>query len=478
MRKAVILLLLLLSFLGIATAQEAGVYSFVDGTTVNFPTDFLVFIEEYDGMTMASSQTEIEISVVFARNIEAQRLETLPQILHYHFAATPEVYTIGTEEAILVGDRDAIRFTRAVEGENPYNEIYVVVPVGDNGSVAVVRIQPNITSGVFELSEEAQAMEIVESIHFEDIRGDLSTVLGNTFVFDDGLLIEHRDNWVADAAAKTLTSDFATIHLNAFTPAELSASNRKADPIEVLYYELFQPSDTSLVFNPEEIVFENIHGREGVRYNVIDTVNDEPVQRLYFVTLMDNGTVAALEFETRVGFAILDDPDTQDMIRTLRPEGTLPPVTMMVLESSFNLTSETTVRFPDYWRARSLENGASLDSLEVNVFIQSITGDEAERYIEDLPAALLELAQPIDSNVQLSADDVSTITLENGRTAVELEYTENDGSRSYPRHLVLILLEDESLAFVSISPQVGITELSAVNEAEVQAIINTISPNS
>jgi hypothetical protein len=479
MRKGVFILLLLLSLMGIAQAQDlSGVYRFVDGTTVNFPNDFLVFNENYDSVSLASSQSDIAISVVFARTIESQKLESLAQILAYHLAATPEVYTLGTEETIQIGEVEAIRFSRTVEGENPYPETYIVLPVGDNGSVAIARIQPNVEAGVFALSEEEAAMQIVESIHYENIRGELSTILGNTFRFGDGLLIEHRDIWTADEVTSTLTSEFATIRLTAFTPEELAALERKADPIEVLYYEVFQPSDESIVFNPEELVFENIRGREGVRYAIIDTVDGEPVQRVYFVSLMENGTVAALDIQTRVGFAILEDPDTADMIQTLRPEGTLPPVTMMALGSSFNLSSGATVRYPDYWRARSVEGAVSLDSLEVNMLIRSFSAEDAqdENYNDDLVDAILELTTPIDTNIALSTEDVSEITLENGRPAVQLSYTETEGGRSYLRRVMLILLDDESVVYVSISPQEGILELTAENDAEVRAILNTISP--
>jgi hypothetical protein len=473
MRKGFILLLLLLSFMGIASAQAA-IYSFVDGTTVTIPGDF-IYREGYDSISMSNSQTKIEISVVFARTIQAERLETLPQTLNYYFAATPDIYSIGAEEAILVGNRDAIRFVQTVAGDNPYNIIYIVVPVVGNGSTAIIRLQPNIEEGIFELSEEARALEIIESIHFEDIRGDLTTVLGNTFVFEDGLMIEHTDTWVADATAKTLSSNFATIYLRAFTPAELAALNLKADPIEVLYYELFDPVDSSIVFNPEEIGLINIRGREGVRYNVFDTVDGNALQRVYFVSLIENGTIAALEFEADMGFDILGEDDTQDMIQTLRPEGTLPPVTMMALERVVNLPSAS-VHFPDYWQARDVEDGVSLDSLDVNMHLQSFSTAESMQYMANLPEALLELTQPIDSSVLLTAENVSQITLENGRTAVELNYIENDGSRSYPRQVMLILLGDASLVLVSVMPQVGVSELSDVNEAEVRAILNTISP--
>jgi hypothetical protein len=41
---------------------------------------------------------------------------------------------------------------------------------------------------------------------------------------------------------------------------------------------------------------------------------------------------------------------------------------------------------------------------------------------------------------------------------------------------MLILLADESVVYVSISPQEGILELTPENDAEVRAILNTISP--
>lgn len=477
MRKGILILLLLVALMGIAEAQTLSeAYSFVDGTTINFPNDFLPVNEEYDSVSLVNSQTDMSISVVFARTIESRGLLSLADILSFH-VGNPEIFTVGMEEAISLGEVEAIRFTRLVAGETPYTEIYLVLPVGDNNSVAIVRIQPNVVGGVFELSEEALALQIVESIHFEDIRGTLSTNLGNTFVFGGGLLIEHRSLWTADASTSRLSSDFATIQFLTFTSEELAAINRKADPIEVLYYEVFKPNDTSLVFNPDELIFVTIRGREGVRYAVIDTVEGEPVQRIYFVSLMENGTVAALDIvQDRIGFDILADTDTEDMIQTMRPEGTLPPVTMMALGGTFNIGTSATVNYPDYWRARPVEGAVSLDSLDVNVYLRSITAEEAEdaNYDDNLAEALVELTQPLDSSVQLSADDVIEVTLENGRSAVQLSYTETEDGSSYSRRVMLILLEDNSLVFVSIRPQAGILELSAENDAEVRAILNTI----
>lgn len=475
MRKSILILFLCLGILGLAHAQDqelSETYSFVDGTTLNFSSDFLVFNEEYDGFSMANSQTEIAVKVIFARTIEAERLQSLAQILQYFL---PEV-DISTAESIPLGEREALRFVQAITGENPYNETYFVLYVGDNSSAVVLKVLPNIQRSVFELTEEALVLNIAESVHFEDIRGDLSTDMGNSSVFEDGVLMEFRNTWTLDEAAHSLSSRFATMTVSAFTPEEIATANRKADPIEILYYELYQPNHADIPFNAEAIEIQPIRGREVVYYSFSDTVDGDEVQRIYLLVSLENGVIAVLNIQTRLGLDILADSDTQDMIQTLRPEGTLPPVTMMALGSSFNLQSGASVRFPDYWRARQTDTGVSLDSLDVNVFIQSFNTGDASAYLEDLPASLLSFTQPIDSTVQLSADLVQSFSLENERPALELTYTETTTERSYPRTVYLIQLEDSSLVFVSVTPQNGVNELSAVNLAEVRAILNTISP--
>ena len=472
MLKRFFAILLLFWIAGLSLAQDelTEEYIFVDGTIVNFPGDFLTIYEDYDEMYLANDDTEILFYITYERTLLSQDLATLPDVLNWWWD-DPEVYEIGDEEALMIGEREGIEFT--FENSDGVDERMVLLPVGENGSVAVVSVIPA------QAEDEALIFRIIESLHAENFGTDFDTVLGNSFTFDDGWLIEYGDDWLANTIEQQLVRDEVTLTVSVYSAPEIEALQLKDDPIELLYYDLFAPVDESIGFDPESISFINIRGLEGIRYAVLDSAGEENLQRVYFLAALNANDVLAMEITAPVGANILQNVDVQDMIQTIRLEGNLPPIEMMSFDNAFNLVGVGQMRFPAYWRARDNDDDTiTLSTVDVHLFIVPFSADYSleQNYPDDLGAALLDIVSPLDDSVILNPDDVEISTLENGNLIAEISYIETDDGRSYPRNVMVILLDDNSLVFVGYSPQPGIEALSEANQNEVRVILNTINP--
>jgi len=290
----------LLLLVGLVSAQEdfPEEYIFVDGTVVNFPSDFLVYDEDYEDMYMANGSIDMRFYIVYERTIQSQELDSLPIILEWYFG--DDTYEIGEEETITIGEREGIRF------ENGDNTL-IVLPVGENGSVAVVTIQ-------LDGGDEDLALRIIETLHYESLSTGIETVLGNSFTVDDSWMIEYPDAWTANTIEQNLVRDDVSMRVEVYTAEEITALDLKNDPIEILYYELFAPVDGSIEFDPSAIVFLNVRGLEGIRYRFADTVDDATIQRVYFLAPLNTEDVLAVEITAPIGSNILQDADVQDMI--------------------------------------------------------------------------------------------------------------------------------------------------------------------
>lgn len=479
MLKRLIILLLITIIVSNISAQDSFTeeHIFVDGTVVNFPSDFLIYDEGYDRIFMANEQTDIFIYMLYERTIQAQELTSYSEILEFYFNGA-EHYELGAEEAITVGDREGVQYRHTVESRPDYERWIVALPVGDNGSVAVLRIQPNIDNDVEELQEADLALQIADTLQFIDFRANLRTVLGNSVPFDDVWMIEYHDTWLANSVEQTLTRDETVISVFAYSPEEVTALDLKNDPIELLYFDLFAPVDSTIEFNPENIAFVNIRGLEGIRYSLLDTVDGETIQRVYFLAPLLDESIVALEIISPIGTNILQDEEVQDIIQTIRPLDTLPPISMMALDNGYILAGVAEVRFPVYWRVREFEDGTiTISTQDSSLFLLGFSPDVAiERaYPDDLAATLLNIVSPLDESVVLNPDDVMLGTLESGNPFAQISYTENDGERSYPRTVMAILLDDDAVVFAGLVPQPGIEMLSDEATAEAMAIVNTIA---
>lgn len=469
MLKRLFVLLCLLWIAGLTLAQDgfSEEYVFVDGTIVNFPSDFLTIFEDYDEMHLANDSIEIQFYITYERTLLSRELETLPDVLNWWWDDST-IYKIGAEEAIIIGEREGIQFIRD-------DERMILLPVGGNGSVAVI----TIILGDDSLEDESLVFSIIDSLHAEDSGTSFDTILGNNFTFDDSWIIEYADDWQTDTAGQTLNREDVFLTMSVYSSAEIEALELKDDPIELLYYDLFAPVDETIEFDPESISFINIRGLEGIRYALLDTINEDNVQRVYFLASLNDEDVLALEITAPVGTNILQNEDIQDMIQTIRPEGSLPPIEMMSFDNAFNLQGIGAMRFPAYWRARDNDDDTvTLSTVDIYVFIVPFdaTYSLEQGYPDDLVSALLTIASPLDESVILNPDDVETGTLENGNAFAETTYIETNDNRSYPRTAMVILLEDNAMVFVGYSPQPGVEELSETNQNEVRVILNTIAP--
>ncbi|MEL6406811.1 MAG: hypothetical protein AAFR81_20740 [Chloroflexota bacterium] len=484
-----ILWLILLSLLwsGVVFAQDdtdafSEGYTFVDGTVFNYPADFLIYSEDYDSLFLANDQIDMFFFIVYERTILSQELNDLPTILRWYLPEEID-YEAGDEDAITLGERDGISFSYEVDSSPDFDRELYLVPVGDNGSVAVVRVQPNIENDVEALEDDDRdlALNIIETLSFVDLRGDLSTVLGNSITFDGQWMIEYPDDWLANGVAQTLQrGEATTIAVSAYSPEEIMALDLKDDPIELLYYDLFAPADTTISFDPEGVSFVNVRGLEGVRYSLLDTVDDSTIQRVYFLAPLPDGWVLAMDITTPVGTAILQDTTVQDMIQTVRLAGTLPPIAMITMENAFILPGIGQINFPDFWTVRETESGGvSMSTIDINVFLfafDAITAADAG-YTDNLGVALLDIVDPLDGSVVINPDDVIVTTLQNGNPVAEASYIEtSDSGRSYTREIRLIQLDNGAVVFVGVIPQPGIDEIPEASLIETIAILNTLVP--
>lgn len=476
MLKRFFVMLCLLWIVGLVAAQDdfTESYTFVDGSVVNYPSDFLVIYEDYDEMDLASPLTEIQFYIVYERTIVSRDLKSLPEILDWWWGSGTG-YDPGDEETIIIGEREGIQ--TSYQNSDDVDVQVIAMPIGENGSVAIVSILPNSENDVDEIEEEAVVFSILETLHYEDLGRGFDTILGNSFTFDDVWMIEYPDPWLANSIDQEMTLDDVTIRVAVYSEAEINALELKADPIELLYYDLFAPVDETIIFDPENISFINIRGLEGIRYAVRDTVDDEPIQRVYFLAALNETDVLAMEITAPAGANILQDTLVQDMIQTIRLDGTLPPIEMMPLDSTFILEGVGEIRFPEYWLATQNENDTiTLSTLDTSIYLVPITAADSIEYgyPDDLVAALLGIVSPLDDSVVLNPDDVETGSLQNGNHYARTTYIETTESRSYPRTVMVILLDDDSLVFVGYLPQPGIEAVSGSALNEVLAILNTI----
>lgn len=450
-------------FVGLVSAQNdfPEEYIFVDGTIVNFPSDFLIYEEDYEDINMANETIDLRFYIVYERTIQSQELDSLPVILEWYYG--DDTYEIGDEEAIVIGEREGIRFEDG-------NDTVIVLPVGDNGSVAVATIR-------LDGGDEDLALSIIETLRYESLGSAIDTVLGNSFTFDDTWMIEYPDAWTANTIEQSLVREDVSMAVSVYSAEEIVALDLKNDPIELLYYDLFTPVDETVEFDPSAIVFLNVRGLEGIRYRFADTVDDATIQRVYFLAPLTEVDVLAVEMTAPIGSNILQDADVQDMIQTIRPDGTLPPIEMMALDNAYIVQDIGEMRFPVYWRIREYDEGAfGLSTLESNLYFVPFNSSLSTQrdYPADLVAALLDIVSPLDESVVLNPDDVEVGTLQNGNRFAQTSYIETNDTRTYPRTVMVVLMDDNSLVFIGIIPQPGIDEISEATYNEARAIINTI----
>lgn len=478
LRRIVSLLFLLACGASIVGAQNTFTeeFIFVDGTVIRYPSQFLIYDQSYDRMFMADDQTDIYIYVLYPTTIQRHNLDTLAKAMNFYFD-NETVYQPGDEEPISIGGREGVQFRYTVEQDLSYDRWYVALPVQNGESIAIMRVQPNIDQDITQDPDTELALAILENAHFVDFRANLQTVLGNSMPVDEDWMIEYGDNWRANTDNQTLQRDETEIVVDVYSPAEIEALDLKNDPIELLYYDVYAPSDSTIAFDPTTINFERIGAHDGVRYQYFDTVDGEAVQRAYFLAPLGEGSVLALLMVSPVGSLILQDSEVRDMIQTVRPSGTLPPLSMMELNNGYILNDLIEIRFPDYWHLRENDNNTiTLATLDTNLYIAPFNANYVaeQGYSGDLATALVKITTPQDDSVILNPDDVLIGTLENGHAYAELQYMETYDERTYPRIVWLIALEDESLIFIGVIPQPGVEAIAATALAESLAIANTI----
>ena len=175
MLRRLFTVIMLIIFVGLVSAQDdfPEEFIFVDGTVVNFPSDFLVYDEDYDDMYMANASIDMRFFVVYERTIQSQELDSLPVILEWYFGDS-DAYELGAEEVITIGEREGIRFSYKTDAN--IQRTLIVLPTGENGSVSVVTIQPNTDNVEDDTADETLPLQIISTAWFLSIRRGLRKV--------------------------------------------------------------------------------------------------------------------------------------------------------------------------------------------------------------------------------------------------------------------------------------------------------------
>lgn len=474
-------LALLLALVPSAFAQEDEdlplEYTFIDGTTFNYPGDFSIYREDDDGVFIANDVTDIYIFTLYERSQIRNNITNLPEALDAYLGDLTEFEPKDMTPMRVDGREVAsFNFTLVNDSGSEYERTVYAIYVGENNTIAIVSVIP--VRGR-DITEEDRVLQIMGTIRYVDNSvGD--NVLGNRVELPNEVVIEHRDDWSAQTldGGTLLTRDDTEMRVLVFTTAELLERGMKDDPVDVLF-ALYEPFDESISFDASRISFPEIAGMEVTRYRYTDTRDGERVERIYFVFQLESGVFVIADVVTG-DLLYSDQADVEEMLLTTRMQDEPPPYDL-TMQSSYNLPTGATVRFPPNWTVVPGENDTvSINSVETNIFVLIYTEAEAQNlgYLDgDLADSLLQILSPLDTSLSFTRADVTPFTLEDGREAVRLDYIEtNESGASYERFVVVMRLEDGSLVFAGVVPQPGLDEITPEMEALALAIIGTIRP--
>ncbi len=480
MNRLLWLALLLLLAVPLASAQEDDEdlpleYTFIDGTTFNYPNDFSIYDEDNDGVFIANDVTDIYLFTLYERSQLRNNITNLPEALDAFLGDSVD-FEPKDRERIRVGDRQVSSFTHYLlnDSGSEYERTVYATYVGENGTIAIISVIPVRGRDV---TETERVLQIIESIRYVDNSiGD--TVLGNAAELPNDALIEHRDAWQAESQEDgvLLSNEETDLRVRILTPEQLREQGMKDDPVDVLF-ALFSPLDETITFDASRISFPVVAGQEVTRYRFNDLRDGDRVEHIYFVFQMESGLFVFAEVITTDPL-FGDEDAVEEMLLTIRMQGEPPPYSL-TMESSYNLPSGATVRFPTNWIVIPGENDTvSINSVETSIFVLIYSEAEArdQGYLEsDLTDTLLTILSPLDTSLSFTRDDVRLITLDNGRQAVRLDYLEtNEEGFSYDRMVIVMRLADGSLVFAGVVPQPGLEEITPEMEALSLAILSTL----
>lgn len=473
------LLLWLLAITPLAVAQENEdlplQYTFIDGTTFNYPGDFSIYDEEDDGVFIANDMTDIYVFTLYERSQARNNVTNLPEAIDAFIGDNWE-YEPSDATILEIGGQEAASFTYYPENSSgsEFERTLYAMYVG-NGSIAIISVIP--VSGR-DITETERVLQILATLRYVDTSGG-GTVLGNVVDLPNEALIEHRDSWEAAAQEDSvlLTSENTEMRVQVFTREEISERGFKVDPIDVLY-GLFAPFDENIDFESIRLTFPQLAGREITRYQFTDVRDGERVEHLFLVFEMRGGLFVFVDIVTTDPL-YRDEVAVEEMLLTVRMQGDPPPY-RLTMQASYNLHTGATIRFPNNWTVIESEDNdtISINSVESNLFVLIYTEAEAREngYLDgDVVDALLAILSPLDESLSFSRADVMLITLDNGNEAARLDYREtNESGVSYDRIVVVQRLEDNSIAFTGLVPQPGLEEITPEMEAVTIAIIGTL----
>ncbi|MCA9914840.1 MAG: hypothetical protein KC496_15915, partial [Anaerolineae bacterium] len=173
------LLLWLLVIAPLSLAQENEdlplQYTFIDGTTFNYPGDFSIYDEEDDGVFIANDVTDIYVFTLYERSQASNNVTNLPEALGA-FIGDNWDYEPADATMLEIGGQEVATFTYFPlnDSGSEFERTLYAMYVG-NGSIAIISVIP--VQGR-DITEPDLVLQILETVRYVDTSGG-GTVLGN-----------------------------------------------------------------------------------------------------------------------------------------------------------------------------------------------------------------------------------------------------------------------------------------------------------
>jgi len=471
-------LILLICFGLLTSAQEdaaANTYTFADETRFEYPDDFFIYNEQDtgDGVFLMSNLTDVFIfTLLRATQINEGILGDLPAAID-RFVGDEVAFEAQDAELFSLQGRRIARFSHLVEldGQAAFERTVFAMFIEENSTIVMASIVPAV--GADEIVEEERVLQMLASMRPAAALTGPLPLLDRSFEFDDGVVIDHRNSWLATPAAESvaeLNSGVTSLGLITYSLEEIAEARLANDMVSVLARH-FQPRDPSLQFDLQRVEFVTVGGRQIVRYAFEDAVGDDVFERLYYAILMENGSVVVASALPVTAASITEEEQVLEMLATLRLSGEALRTEALPLENAYLFSGGLRVNYPDNWRVEvGAEDRMTLHSIRSSLLLQPFSAAQlAERGNPSLKDFVLEFIETLELDLRNFAIELDERTLANGLTAAQIDLSAIAGPL-----VTAVALSDGSIVLTSLAPQAGFMEITAEQRATAQAIINSL----
>ena len=481
MRLQRYLIILWLIVMGITTpAQDfEQTYTFIDGTTFDYPANFSSYNETIEEYFIRNSTIDMYFFTLYEQTQATNSISTLPEAIDWYFGefdVNEVTFDVGDERVVNIFGREAARYELTVERDDgsTYQRIVIALEIGDNGSIAIVSTIPIRTELV---NDEELMLQIISTLRAEDF-ADLGDSLGDTIEIDDDYILQYPPDeytLTLDGDTPLLERDGSVIIVDIKLEDDLAEDGIKNYPVDLLWY-IHSLKNAQTPFEANDILFQTISTNEIVRYRLV--TQDEQNLEIW-VTRRNDEAMAVIDV---INPQAIDEADVLRLVQTIRPEDAAPPYSLLPMGNTYRLPENINISYPMNWRPDdddTEDTFVDLVSIDTRIFLFPFNETDSENrdYTDNLADALLSIVEPLDENVIIRRSDVTEITLPSGLPAASAVYTETNEGFSYERMVVVVGLPDGSVVFAGVVPRFDETQLSDDARSRALAILGTMTSN-